>query len=57
MEILLPNPVLEAAKGQQLQCRTTGANPPALVTWWIGNKQLVDAEIAVRSILRAAVDE
>lgn len=47
MEIVLANPVLEATKNQQLQCKTTGANPPALVTWWIGNKQLIDAEISV----------
>ena len=54
VEITSPVPVLEAGKAQQIQCRTSGANPPALVTWWVGNKQLIDApnEVITRILFR-----
>lgn len=49
VEILLPSPMLESGKTQQIQCRTTGANPAAHVTWWAGNKQLESTETTVRT--------
>jgi len=42
VEIILPGTALESGQNQQVRCRTTGSNPPALVTWWSGNKQLAN---------------
>lgn len=47
MEIIPTGPYLEAAKTQQLVCKATGANPPPVVTWWMNNIQLTNAEILV----------
>jgi len=43
VEIVLPSTALESGRDQQVQCRTIGSNPAALVTWWSGNKQLAYA--------------
>ncbi len=47
VEIISTGQYLEAAKVQQLQCKASGANPPAVVTWWMNNIQLKNVEIVV----------
>ena len=47
VEIVPGATYLEAAKVQQLQCKATGGNPPAVVTWWMNNVQLKNVEIIV----------
>lgn len=43
-ELMMPMAPLEAGKVQQIQCRTTGANPSAFITWWYGLRQITDAD-------------
>jgi hypothetical protein len=47
VEIVSSGQYLEALKTQQLHCKATDANPPAVVTWWMNNIQLTSAEILV----------
>ena len=41
---------LSAERVYDLHCVTFGSRPPALVTWWIGNTQLLDHSSQVYSI-------
>nr|CAH0104441.1 unnamed protein product [Daphnia galeata] len=47
VEIVSSGQYLEALKTQQLHCKATDANPPAVVTWWMNNIQLTSTEILV----------
>lgn len=47
VEIVSSGQYLEALKTQQLHCKATGANPPAVVTWWMNNIQQTSTEILV----------
>lgn len=47
VEIVSTGQYLEALKTQQLHCKATGANPPAVVTWWMNNIQLTSTELLV----------
>ncbi|XP_046649564.1 muscle M-line assembly protein unc-89-like [Daphnia pulicaria] len=49
VEIVSTGQYLEALKTQQLHCKATGANPPAVVTWWMNNIQLTSTELLVSS--------
>lgn len=49
VEIIPAGHFLEAAKMQHLLCKATGANPPAVITWWMNNVQLTNTETLVSS--------
>ena len=40
---------LSAERVYDLHCVTFGSRPPALVTWWIGNTQLLDHSSQVQN--------
>lgn len=44
MEIIPAGHYLEASKMQHLHCKAIGANPPAVITWWMNNVQLTNTE-------------
>ena len=40
VDILTKEPRFIADKKYAVECRTHGSRPDALITWWIGNKQI-----------------
>lgn len=41
VQILTKEPIVSADKKYEVECRTSGSKPDAVITWYKGNKQIV----------------
>lgn len=44
VQILTKEPRLSADKKYEVECRSTGSRPMAVITWWIANRQIKKAK-------------
>lgn len=48
VHIVSPRHDLSSRQGYDLHCIAAGSRPKAFITWWMGNKQLLDHSTTVR---------
>jgi len=46
---------LIANQRHQIECIATGSRPQAMITWWMGSRQLTDVNILVNYVLNEII--